>query len=165
MKNIDPKIVRNFFDYNPETGELRWRIGSRRRPAGKLAGTAVPSEKGRITVGFKGKLIRAHILIWAYQTGEWPTKQIDHINEDPSDNRWSNLRLANKSENMRNITITKSNTSGYKGVGWSKVSQKWRAYITANKITYHLGLFDTKEQAADAYKIAAKKIHGVFAKH
>jgi hypothetical protein len=99
------------------------------------------------------------------QTGKWPDKQIDHINEDPSDNRWSKLRLATKAQNMRNITRTKAKTSGYKGVGWSKASQKWRAYIRADGINYHLGLFKTKEEAAAAYKAAADKLHGEFAKH
>jgi len=165
MENIDPKIIRDFFDYTPETGELRWRIGNKRRKKGELAGVSAANEKGRITVGFKGILIRAHILIWAYQTGNWPNNQIDHINENPADNRWENLRLATKSENMRNITLIKSNTSGFKGVGWSKASKKWRSYIKADGVSYHLGLFDTKEEAAKAYIDASKKLHGIFSKH
>ena len=164
MSKPDPSIVRQHFDYNPEIGELRWRIGSRRRAAGKIAGTGAESEKGRINVGFQGKTYKAHILAWVCQTGEWPTHQIDHINEDPSDNRWANLRAATKSQNMRNITKIKSNTSGHKGVGFHKETKKWRAYIKADGISYHLGLFPSKEDAIKAYKDAATKLHGVFAK-
>jgi hypothetical protein len=166
MTKPDPSIIRQYFDYNPETGELRWRIGSRRRPAGELAGApAYLKEKGRISVGFRNRDYKAHIIAWVCQTGEWPTHQIDHINEDPSDNRWSNLRQATKSENMRNITRIKSNTSGYKGVSFHKPTAKWRASIKADGIQYYLGLFSTVEEAAHAYAQTAQKLHGVFAKH
>lgn len=162
MYDIDPSEVKDCFSYSPETGELRWRIGNRRRKAGEVAGCPVSLEKGRVTVGFKSRLIRAHILIWAYQTGEWPSGQIDHINQDPSDNRWCNLRLASKSENMRNVSMIKSNTSGYKGVSWSKATGKWRASIKADGQQYHLGVFDTAEEASMAYTEAALKLHGMF---
>jgi hypothetical protein len=164
MTKPDPHIVRQHFDYNPETGELRWRIGSRRRPAGELAGAVAKTEKGRIIVGFQGKTYKAHILVWVCQTGEWPTHQIDHINEDPSDNRWGNLRAATKSQNMRNIKTIKSNTSGYKGVGFYRRTSKWRATIQADGVQYHLGLFDTIEEAIEVYANAANKLHGLFAK-
>ena len=164
MTKPDPHIVRQHFDYNPETGELRWRIGSRRRPAGKLAGAMSKTEKGRIIVGFQGKTYKAHILAWVCQTNEWPTHQIDHVNEDPSDNRWVNLRAATKSQNMRNIIKIKSNTSGHKGVGFHKEAKKWRAYIKADGVSYHLGLFLDKEDAIKAYIDAANKLHGIFAK-
>ena len=165
MTKPSPHLVRERFNYDPETGELRWRVGSRRRPAGELAGTAVLSEKGRISVGFMGKVYRAHVLIWVWQTGEWPSHQIDHINQNPGDNRWSNLRAATKSENMRNIARIKSNTSGYKGVGWCAAASKWRAYIKADGVSYHLGVFADKEAAARAYAEAAAKLHMAFASH
>ena len=164
MTKPDPALVRQYFDYNPETGELRWRIGSRRRAAGSIAGTPAKSEKNRVIVGFQGKTYKAHTIIWAYQTGKWCDNQIDHINENPSDNRWNNLREATKSQNMMNISKIISNTSGYKGVGFHKKRKKWRAYIKADGKFYHLGLFETKEEAADAYQNAAKKLHGLFAK-
>jgi len=164
MTKPDPHIIRQYLNYNPETGELRWRIGSRRRPAGELAGTSSKKEKGRINVGFQGKTYKAHILIWVCQTGEWPTHQIDHINENPFDNKWGNLRAATKSQNMQNIKRIKSNTSGHKGVGFHRHTSRWRATIKADGVQYHLGLFDTIEGAIEAYANAANKLHGLFAK-
>ncbi len=123
------------------------------------------NEKGRITVGFMTKLIRAHILIWAWMTGEWPKDQIDHRDEDPSNNKWDNLREATKSQNMMNIAKIKSNTSGYKGVCFNKMAQKWMAYIKLDNKRYHLGLFATPEEACAAYQDAANKLHGDFAKY
>ena len=156
--------LHDLFDYNPETGLLTWKVhAARRRKPGDIAGCKDPS--GRILVGIKGKLFKAHRIIWAMMTGEWPTLSIDHINEDPSDNRWCNLRLATKSENMRNMTITKANSSGTKGVGFHVRANKWRAYIGVNGKTLHLGLFETKEEAIAMRKEAATFLHGPFAKH
>ena len=87
---------------------------------------------------------------------------IDHVNGDPSDNRLCNLREATKSQNMMNIGKIKSNTSGVRGVGWSKASQKWRAYIRVNKKDIHLGLFESIEDAKKARVEAAIKYHGEF---
>jgi len=164
MRNPSIDEIKDVFEYSPETGILRWKNATgRRRKTGEIAGCK--STDGRILIGFKGKLFKAHRIAWAIMTGEWPKLQIDHINEDPSDNRWKNLRLANKSQNMRNITRIKSNTSGYKGVSFFKRTEKWRATIAINKKQIHLGYFKTAEEARDAYREASIKFHEEFAKH
>jgi hypothetical protein len=161
-----PTELHDLFTYNPETGTLTWKKTlSKRRSAGMVAGCSSSSEKGRISVGINGKIIRAHRIIWAMQTGEWPTNQIDHVNENPSDNRWSNLREASKSQNMRNITRIRSNTSGHKGVGLFKRTGKWRAYIKINRKNIHLGYFNDKDSALCAYINAAHKYHEEFARY
>lgn len=88
---------------------------------------------------------------------------VDHINGDGLDNRRSNLRICSKSENLRNRGKPASNTSGYKGVAWSKAAGKWQAYITVEGKRKHLGLFETPEAGHAAYCEAATKLHGEFA--
>jgi hypothetical protein len=161
---IDPALLRELFDYNPETGNLHWKVhAARRRKPGEIAGCKDPT--GRILVGINRKIYKAHRIIWAWMTGKWPDSQIDHINEDPSDNRWINLRVANQSQNMSNITITRGNTSGFKGVSFIERTGKWRAYIGVDNRTIHLGTFPTKEEAIAARKKASQALHGEFAKH
>ena len=89
---------------------------------------------------------------------------IDHINRNGLDNRKNNLRVCSKSQNMMNTLIPKNNTSGYKGVSWSKRDKKWMAYIKIKNKFNNLGYFNIKEQAALAYNDAAKKYHGEFAR-
>lgn len=87
---------------------------------------------------------------------------IDHINGNKLDNRKSNLRLCNRSQNMAN-TPSRGGTSQYKGVGWDRTRQKWQAKITVNYRTINLGRFDIEVDAARAYNDAALHYFGSFA--
>lgn len=89
---------------------------------------------------------------------------VDHENLNPLDNRRSNLRLANRSQNGTNSARHKNNTSGYKGVAYSKREHKWQASITHNGKMKWLGYFPTSELAYEAYCKAAKELHGEFAR-
>ena len=91
-------------------------------------------------------------------------KIADHRNEKKLDNRRSNLRAATTSQNRGNEGLRRNNTSGYKGVCWSKFANKWVAYIKVNYKRYHLGYFKRKTDAAKAYNKAARKYFGRFAK-
>ena len=160
-----PSELLDIFEYSPDTGELRWKMKvSRKVIVGSVAGHSCLSEKGRVSIGLYGRNYRAHAIIWAMMTGDWPHNQIDHKDEDPSNNKWNNLREATKSQNMSNISRIRSNTSGYKGVSFHKQRQKWRAHIHINGKSFHLGLFLSAEQAHEAYKSAALSHFGEYAK-
>jgi len=91
--------------------------------------------------------------------------EVDH--KEPSrklDNRRSNLRVSTSAQNKWNTPTPKHNTSGCKGVSWSKPCGKWRAYITVGSKQIHLGVFDAKEEAMAARKCAANEMHGEFAR-
>jgi len=95
--------------YDPNSGDLRWNSSGRSDRIGEIAG----SKKGRYSqIGIEGHYYYSHRIIWLMMTGEWPTKVIDHINGDPRDNRWCNLRLATKADNMRNRGAWKHKKSG-----------------------------------------------------
>jgi hypothetical protein len=81
------------------------------------------------------------------------------------DCRRDNLRKATRSQQAANQRLKSSNTSGVKGVCWSKASNKWTARIKRNGKNLHLGVFIDIKEAEKVYKEAAKKIHGEFARH
>ena len=91
-------------------------------------------------------------------------KEVDHINGNPLDNRKENLRICSHAENMRNSSIQKNNTSGYKGVYWNNERKKWQAQISIKNKVVPLGRFDDIKDAARAYNEAAKENYGVFAR-
>ncbi|WPZ30789.1 HNH endonuclease [Sulfitobacter sp. OXR-159] len=104
----------------------------------------------------------AHRVIWAIVHDQWPDSEIDHIDRDRQNNRICNLRLATRSENAANQCMRSNNRSGFKGVTWSKVAKKWTAEISFNNKRNYLGLFETKEEAALAYKNASERLHKEF---
>ena len=89
-------------------------------------------------------------------------KAVDHINGNGLDNRRSNLRYANTSENGANRKVSVNNTSKFKGVTLD--GKKWKARIGVRNTRIYLGLHNTPEKAAIVYNLAAKKYFGEFAR-
>lgn len=157
------EMVMAQLEYNPETGVFYHTRNCRKRKRGDVAGATEPKDGYRV-IGVRGHYYRAHRLAWLITYGEWPIDQIDHINGDPQDNRISNLRIANGSQNMWNSRTPKNNSSGVKGVSWSKKYKKWAASIKVRSQTKSLGMFENIVDAQEAYKAAAIKFHGEFAR-
>ena len=88
---------------------------------------------------------------------------IDHSQHDSLDNRKRFLRVATHEQNNANRRRSRNNTSGFKGVSFSKDVKKWRASITCNKKYISLGFYSTPERAYEAYTTAARELHGEFA--
>lgn len=89
---------------------------------------------------------------------------IDHISGDRLDNRRCNLRVCSHQENMFNQKTRNTNSSGFNGVSFQKSAGKYAAYINQNEKKYHLGLFDTAEEAAAVRDKAAAKLYREFAR-
>ncbi len=154
--------LRSVLDYDAETGNFHWKVTRGRAIAG--AQTGYKNARGYLIIRIDGKNYKAHRLAWLYVTGEWPANQIDHINNNPGDNRFCNLREATHSENMMNKSRYANNKSGFKGVHLHKQSKRWRARIRIDNKNISLGLFDTPQLAYAAYCSAAYKLHGEFAR-
>ena len=91
---------------------------------------------------------------------------VDHEDNNSLNNLRTNLRLATHAQNNCNAKKRGNKvTSQYKGVDWSSSGENWRARITVNNKTLHLGVFGTPEDAYRAYCEAAKKYHGEFARY
>lgn len=128
--------------YDPDTGEIHWKISSGKRKAGDRAGSLMKS--GYMQLGINGWVYKAHRIAWYLYYGEWPDGDIDHVNRDRADNRIENLRIVSKRQNTQN--------SGVFNEGTGKHNGKWRARISIDGRQKHIGYFDTEEQAKEAYK-------------
>jgi hypothetical protein len=167
-------FLKKILSYDPETGVFTWnrrqlRPGIERldkgwntRFDGKPAGR--PHRHGHIYININYKNYAAHRLAWVFVYGVPPPPFLDHINGNPSDNRICNLRPCSQSQNMRNARLRCNNTSGHKGVYWSKRERKWCAYITVDKRIKVLGRFEDKHEAIEVRRLAATKFFGEFAR-
>ena len=159
---ITQDYLHEIFHYDPENG-----LFSRKKRTGPTTnvGDIVGTDKGNgyLMMCIKSRLYLSHRIAWFYVYGEMPPLNIDHINGNRSDNRICNLRLANQSQNTANSKLSKANNSGFKGVTWRKDIKKWGSQLTFNYKHISLGCFETKEEAAEAYKKAANQYFGKYA--
>ena len=124
------------------------------------------TNNGYVITRFNKKLVLIHRLIMGVQDKGFHVL-VDHKNGDKLDNRKSNLRICNKSQNERNAGMYKNNTSGFKGVYINKYSKK-NPYIAYARDSEgkkkHIGCFSCPIEAAKAYNEYVKDNYGEFAR-
>jgi hypothetical protein len=89
-------------------------------------------------------------------------EEVDHIDTNRSNNKWSNLRPANRSTQIMNSPKRSDNTSGYKGVSWNKEKQKFEAKLKIDGVQRHLGYHSTAQKAHESYCAHGKEIFGEY---
>lgn len=144
--------------YDPMTGLFTWLVRlSQRAKVGDVAGR-FRRDTGYRSIRLDGREYYAHRLAWLYMTGEWPADEIDHINGSRSDNRWANLRAADRSLNQQNERIARS-TSVTGLLGAHRRHGTFRASIVVDGRKKELGAFGTAEEAHAAYVKAKRALH------
>ena len=176
LKTLPPReLLFQLLHYDVTTGDFTWLPRPREmftsnnafntwnsRYAGKIAG----GRRGQANywyVAVHHVQYFAHRLVWLYIHGDPVPDCIDHIDGNPLNNRFSNLRAATKAQNCANQRLRDSNTTGVKGV--IRRNGRFRAQIVVNFKMHSLGTFATLEQAAKARYDGAIRLHGAFAKH
>jgi hypothetical protein len=169
MNNLPIEYLHSALICDADRGKLYWRERTdvanhvNSKFAGKEALCGL-NKNGYPSGKIGGRRFLAHRVIWAMHTGAWPVEYIDHINRDRSDNRICNLREASRSQNMCNTLVRGNNPSGFKGVSWDRNARKWRARIFIENKENYLGLYENIQDAVQAYRAAAPKIHKEFAR-
>jgi hypothetical protein len=136
------------FYYDAENGCLVWKKCEHKskswntswafKPAGGL------TVYGYVHIGIDSSRYMAHRLIWIFHNGPITGGyEIDHIDGNRANNKISNLRLATSAQNN-------FNTMRGHGVHFDKGSGKWRAMISVENKSRHIGLYETKAEALSA---------------
>ena len=155
------QFLQECFDYNDNTGQLTWKERPRTHfntnnahkrfnntLSGKIVGT---THKGRMIVRFtsQGKALN-------YPIGRLIFKRvIDHIDGNPFNNAWDNLRDISIGDNVANMHSVKR--KGLQGVCYDKSRGKWLANIRIRGKKIYLGRFETEQEAYDVYMQAKQK--------
>jgi hypothetical protein len=155
-----PERLLECFSYDAETGVLRWKI----RPTNNVAIGAEAGcfdHRGYRVVRLDRKLFLAHRIAWVLHYGVWPEGDLDHENQNKSDNRISNLRLASRTQNIVNAP-SRSRNGLPKGCYRLRGRRLWYSQIRVDGKVKRLGTFATVEAAAAAFEQAHRAAHGAF---
>jgi hypothetical protein len=142
-RKILPEVeeLHRLFRYDSETGKLYWKISPTSRvKVGDEAGY-LNHEKGYRVVSIKNKNYYVHRVVYKMCHKVEPPTYLDHINEIKTDNRIENLRATDNGHNLRRSR---------KGSGVRNPSGNVKKYCARpcfNGKEYHLGMFDTYEEA------------------
>lgn len=138
---------------------FKWAAAKRSSGNNYNAMRSAPNGKGGQVTTYLHRVILERMLNRPLLKSEL----VDHKDCNPLNNTRSNIRLASHNQNAQNASISKRNTTGYKGVTYRKSTNRYRALIAVNGKTRELGTFLTAEEAYEAYCKAAIELHGEFA--
>jgi hypothetical protein len=149
--------VKRLLEYRD--GELYWKVDRLRAKKGDKAGTT----KGYKIVFIEGQHYTFGHVIFLMFHGYVP-ERVSFVDGDYRNTRIENLRAATMSQVSGSAKKSKANTCGYKGITFLKKRNKYVAQINKLGKHYHLGTFNTPQEAYKVYCKAAKKLHGEFAR-
>lgn len=161
-KDLSPLRAAELLSYEPETGRLVWLANTGKKAVNQVGASAGSknAKSGYVVVSIFGKRYQAHRLAWALMTGSWPDGEVDHIDGNRANNRWSNLRAVSRSVNAQNQRHPqRNNKSGFLGV--HAYRGKFRAVIrvAGRKSPVQIGAYATAEEAHQAYLKAKRRLH------
>lgn len=136
----------------PSVSHLRWQLFQDRTHRSKYA---------MCSRSIDGRSRFLHTRLWQ-DWGMPPAPHLDHRNRDGLDCRRENIRAATSVTNGQNRAPNRGTRSGRKGV--TLMNGKWVARIVVDRKRRNLGTFDTIEEAAEAYAVAARESFGEFAR-
>lgn len=151
--------LKEVLDYDTETGNFYWKRSTHNQiKVGAIAG-GISKAVGYVYIRIDGVKYLAHRLAWLYTYDSWPEAVIDHKNGIKHDNRISNLREVSSMANKQNQRCAQINNKvGFLGV--SQSGNKFRARISPPRgKQIHIGLYDTAEEAHEAYLKAKRSLH------
>jgi hypothetical protein len=133
---------------NPETGEVFGVKGGVLKTTSKTGYYVIA-----IRINNKLYQLKSHQFIW-YWVNKEIVEQIDHIDGNPLNNSISNLRPVNNQQNHFNLTRAK-------GYCFNKKRGRYQSRIKINNKEIFLGLYETEQEARQAY-LEAKKIYHII---
>lgn len=158
--DLSRHLLEEIFRY--EDGKLYWKKQRSNVKAGQEAGSI--NRRGYVQVSLFNKQYLAHRLIFLMHHGYLPA-EIDHIDSNPSNNKIENLREATHEQNIANVGIRRTNSSGYKNVSFDAKKKKWIVAMRVNKTTYHGGSFSNVEDANKKAIQMRNELSKEFANH
>jgi hypothetical protein len=141
-------------------GAVRWR----EQPYTKTADVGDPvsfqsKDSGHrvLSLWFDGKTHKLQYarVVWLLVYGDWPVDEIDHIDRDPRNNDIDNLRLADRSQNNWNKSLSSAG-------GVHKHGPSWRVELTVRGKRHRVNRFLSRDAAVEFRDLLASMLHGGY---
>jgi hypothetical protein len=151
------------YKIDPETGEV-WS-NHRQRLLEKRLNSSVYLYIGLSKNGEETKYyIHRLVYMAVYPEDDIDDYLIDHIDGNPLNNHWENLRKATRSENQWNMKAHKDNNLGLKNIRLTK-SETYKVQISKNGKVVFCKTYNTIEEAIQNRDIQLKIHHQDFANY
>jgi hypothetical protein len=159
---ITAEVIREFLEYIPEAGTLLQKKARPKVKVGAIAGVVTPY--GYRYIQLSGKKYAAHRLVWLIETGAMPEGELDHIDGNKLNNKFSNLRVVTRKQNCENKGAQRNNQLGLRGVSYNTRLKKYVAQIQHHGKNKYLGVFSDPQAARAAYILAERELFTHFQK-
>lgn len=146
--------LKNLLNYDPLTGIFTWKVTKANKPIGSIAG----SGNNYITIQIDNKRYRAHRLAFLYMLGRLPKDEVDHIDRNPLNNAWNNLREVSHAENQLNKSNNINKRSGFTYITGRSSTHRWVVRLGKKYNEKYLGAYGTIEEAATILENALLEI-------
>ena len=158
MKTKELPTVEELWDifYYDLEGFLVWKNGKRK---GRRAGNIRP--RGYRYIRLRNDHDRCfyfeHRLIFKMFNGFDPNV-VDHLDRNPSNNKFNNLRSVSHTQNIVNSKLRVTNKSGYRNVYWDKSIRRWVVKIDRERKVVHHSIHKDKAEAIQVAKDKLKEL-------
>lgn len=149
QSNLRPSVgdLWDKYSYNPFTGTLHRRDNDRPLKGNRCR------RSHQLSIHYTARHPYG-VVVFAWMQGRWPIQgmEIDHIDRNPFNQHWYNLREVTRRQNMQNTRRARGGTT--------KTATGWSASIWLIGRAKYLGNFKTRKEAQAAY-LAACASHGL----
>lgn len=163
---VTQALLKEYLDYNPNTGILTWiKKPSKRANMGQRAGSLVP-KSGYRSINFFGRSYPEHHVVWCWYYGEWSELFIDHIDHVRDNNRIHNLREVTALQNAQNKRKRENTHVNEAGIWYNKRRKRYVAEISVKGKKVFQQSFVDVEDAIKARRAKLKELgfhsnHGI----
>ena len=164
-KELTHEYLKECIDYNPKTGDFKWKITE----GAGFYGDSAFCVRHRcdncilLTTQILRKQYQTSRLIVFWMTGYMPSEKrlVMPIDNNVLNLKWDNIKVGSLGDAMRKAR-TYGNCAS-KGVSYHKLIGKYQSHIRINGKRKYLGTFPTEAEAHAAHMKAARKHYGELA--